>query len=630
VAVGSLLVLLPALGWLPYLAGAPPGTASASAVRGYHNGLAFLLMAAVCGAGLAGMILAARREPRADGSTAPPDPPPGPIVRAELAVVVALIATAYFPPALVRYVPYVEDDYWLTLLHRMDGGLSPYADFESLYGPLMIHAPALFLEVTGYSALAYATFIGLAEVSLYAAVTILLQRLVPERRQRWAAMAVVFVLLANTLFGLSWNGWRRLAPALILLFFARAPLTHRTAVLTGIATGALLAYSHDFGVLAGAAVVALHAYHALWEGRRDAIPQAFVFGGSSLGAWTILAVAALGAGVTEYAHHALSGAARFAAEASFPFYWTVNSLAAFAVLVLALFVLAPGLAVRSRVPATPGDRMLAGGAAYAIVAMKSGLNRADMWHIAAPLLPLILGLLLPWPRARFPIGPRAMKLANAAIAVFTLTYLLALLPTGSLMMKGLARGAADLASGRSVPDGERVALRSTSIEYERSEPRPDILATGALLATPELRDRPVFLYGNAWDMDKRLGVHRIGYPTDDFLLSDDAGLDVRALLEARPETLVVVRARPYRRLLEGLTRGDLAFETLLPDTPMSRFLSVVSTIHYEGAQLEYEQKERRWARTVGDWMVRRATKVAEQGDLVVLSLRAEEQVRDEP
>jgi hypothetical protein len=108
----------------------------------------------------------------------------------------------------------------------------------------------------------------------------------------------------------------------------------------------------------------------------------------------------------------------------------------------------------------------------------------------------------------------------------------------------------------------------------------------------------------------------VGYPTDDFLLSDESGRELRTLLAENPGTLVVMRARPYRRLLEQSDR----YETLLPETVTSRALGVLSTIHYAGAQLEYEQKERRWARTVGRWLVGRSTKIAELGDLVILQV----------
>ena len=69
-----------------------------------------------------------------------------------------------------------------------------------------------------------------------------------------------------------------------------------------------------------------------------------------------------------------------------------------------------------------GDLVLIGGFAYALVALKSGLNRADQWHLVPSVLVLATLIVLPTPTRIVPIQPALRRAGIALVAVVALTY----------------------------------------------------------------------------------------------------------------------------------------------------------------------------------------------------------------
>ena len=163
--------------------------------------------------------------------------------------------------------------------------------------------------------------------------------------------------------------------------------------LTGLALGLLGAWSHDFGAftVAGLGVMALAA--AISE--RSPAPLLRLAGQGVVAAvvWLAVVLSLLGDAFGDYLTHAVYSAGRFGVESCFAFRWTGHSLVTFAFLLLGFALAGPALVRRGAL--ADGDRLLLGAAGYALLALRSGLNRADMWHLATVTMPLLLYFLLP-------------------------------------------------------------------------------------------------------------------------------------------------------------------------------------------------------------------------------------------
>jgi hypothetical protein len=291
----------------------------------------------------------------------------------------------------------------------------------------------------------------------------------------------------------------------------------------------------------------------------------------------------------------------------------------FGLLSVALAVVGCGLGRSRGLQPDTGDRFMVGSLALALAAFPSGLNRADMWHIATPMLGLLLAFMLPLPRRVFTVPASLHRAAAVLIAAMTLTYLAGLGPPVQYVATGWIRGARDVVTARPRPAAG--TSRAPTIEVERSEPDADLLALGAYLAAPERRERPVVPYSVLWFIDKRAGFRKVTYPSDDFLLSDAMGDEVREYLEMHPEALVIAREDQFERL-SGDSPGELGHVRRLFDpTPMKSILAWLATIEYRESEAEHVQKERRWARTVGWYLAARYSVQERFGELLVLARR---------
>jgi hypothetical protein len=464
--------------------------------------------------------------------------------------------------------------------------------------------------------------IALVEAIQFAVLMVVLQRYFPKQWVRIGVFVLLSVFLFNPLLGLSWNGLRRLLPVFILILVASRPTSRWTVLIASLLLGVLFAYSHEFGVMTLLGVLAIYGLMILrGQGLARLVPAAAITL-SSLLIWFLITSLLLGDDFSAYVRSALHGASRFGVEASFPFRWTVNSLFVFALLCLTIVLVGRGLGKRGPAQVSSGDCLLFAGLVYALIGLKSGLNRADMWHLAVPMLVLIFAFVLPLPRTLFAYSKNTNYLSIGLISVIAVTYFAGLTPEGSFYGRGLLRGLRDSISppGANILDLEKVVTRAPTIEIERSHPDPDILALGEYLADPARAESPVVLYNRLWGLDKRIGVYKSGYPTDDFLLSDESGREVRTFLQEHEDALVVLSTAEYSKLWGLVDSTDYEESSrIYPKTPTKSVLGWLSTVHFTAAEIERVEKDKRWERTVGVYVASQYSKIADFGDFVVVA-----------
>lgn len=633
------LAFLPLLGIVPYWFSVDPEVASAAASVGYNNQAAYILVVLAALLALGVLAMAGRRgyfdsPGQTSGSTSSSSQakPLAPNKRhiLEVGAVFLVVYSLYFPWFLARYGPYIEDSYFLTVLHRMHGGQQPYVDFEFVYGPLMAYLPYFWTKLTGFSMVSYFSFVALLEAVQFALLLVVLQRYFPTFRVRLAVLLLIGAFLFNTLLGPSWNGLRMLLPVFIMVLVATRPNSVLALSMASALLGVLLAYSHDFGIFCLVGVLAIYGLKVVrGQGLASALP-AFLIVPLSAVVWSLITVALLGAAFPDYIESTFYTLRRFsAAEAAFPFYWTVNSLATFGLLVLALVIVGRALGKKGDVQIGAGDLLLFGGLTYSLVALKSGLNRADMWHLASPMLILIFAFVLPLPKQLFAYARPASQLAVALILVMGFTYLAALSPSGSYYARGLLLGFRDTAMSPGQAPTVMAQTRGLTIEPERSFPDPDVMGLGGYLADTERRERPVVLYAGVWGLDKRIGVYKQTYLTDDFLLSDQSGYAVRDFLQARPDAFIVMERQIYQSTF-STPDANIRPEPLrvYAETATKKVLSWLSTVHFNAVEIEHQEKLQRWDRTVGYYVRSHYHQVAEFGDLVVLEQKSPVQVKN--
>jgi hypothetical protein len=145
------------------------------------------------------------------------------------------------------------------------------------------------------------------------------------------------------------------------------------------------------------------------------------------------------------------------------------------------------------------------------------------------------------------------------------------------------------------------------------------VAAGAFLAAPEQQRRPVFLYGRTWSFDKRIGIVKTTYATDDFFLEESWGVKYRHQLEEEPDSLVVIETNEFRRLF-GLV--DRQQNTGPRDYYEGSFVKTVSgwlaTVHYSATPVELKVKEQRWEETIGGFVREHYTVLRQFGFVTVL------------
>lgn len=625
----ALLGFVVLVGYLPLAFPVSPDVSSVASAHGYSTAAAFRLAVGWALITVWAARVVARRAGgvpgppgRADGPTG--EPGTGAIDVREILIVAGVVALVYFPPFLARYGPYIEENILLTVQHRMLDGQRPYVDFEFLYGPLMAYSAHAWALLFGFSLTSFYAYVAALEVLLFAALVLVLQLLVRDRKLRWLALGVLGALLFNTLIGPNWSGSRRLFGILAVVVVCLRPLDLRHAAAAGVLAGLQTAYSHDVGAAALAAVGSVYAF-LLVRRRRVAVAGAGALAvGLALATWLGCAAALTGGGFDSYLSEILYLGRRFSAgEAGFRLRWTLNSVALFGLLSLACVVVGRGLARDRRSSATSRDLLLVAGLVFALVSLKSGLNRSDLFHLDAGIVVLALAVLCDGGRRLFHLRGAVGTAARGLAGVVAATYLFGLLPTGSYFLSGWARGLRDVVAATPTSNprtaAARLGTRAPLLEPERSHPDPDLLDLARYLAAPERVDRPVFFYATTFSLGIRIGVRKEDFLNDDFLYSERRGERARRFLASHPRALVLVDRHVYERLY-GLRPASS-----LPDvrrrfemTPAKRAATWLSTHHYGQILLEARLKERRWRETAGRRVLRCYERWEAFGDVVVL------------
>ncbi|MDX1744438.1 MAG: hypothetical protein R3324_00745, partial [Halobacteriales archaeon] len=509
----ALLGFVVLVGYVPTLFPVPPDVTSAATALGYNPSVAFFLAAGwSLVTGVVAYALAGAGHDRQRFETGPRagsvEIGLGTVRPRAVILVAAVVALLYCPPFLARYGPYIEDNILLTVQHRMLGGQRPFVDFEFLYGPLMAYSAHGWTKLFGFSLTSFYGYLATLEVLLFSSLTVLVHLFVRDRAMRWFSLAALGILVFNTLMGPNWSGSRKLLGVAAVVVLCVRPLDIRYAIAAGVLTGLQLAYSHDFGVAALASVTAVYGFLGMHGRDVTAVRRAALTLAVGVGTWFACSSVLAGPGFESYIAEVLYLGRRFSSgEAGFRFRWTVNSLAIFALIGLACAVVGRGLRIGKGRP-TARDCLLVGGLAFALVMLKSGLNRSDMWHLDAGILLLVLAFLPRDGRRVFRLDGGVKTVATIIVGAVVTTYAFGLLPTGSFYASGWMGGLGDVVTG--VPNtspasaADRIGAEALLVEPERSHPDTDLLDLSRYLAAPQRRDRPVFFYASTYALGIRI------------------------------------------------------------------------------------------------------------------------------
>ena len=611
----------------PYWFPPDPALPNVAAQTGYNIGVAYNAAVVWTVVSLVVVALIFRQSGSALDSAAPPDSKstaPGSfspnILRLEILAVFAIFFLAYFPLFLARYGDFIEDKYFLSVLSRMACGDEPYGDFEFLYGPLMIYPAHYWTSLFGLSFASYYAFLALLQGSLFATLIAVLQRYLPGWKMRYLVFLLLIPPLFDVILGLNYVGWRRMLPVFAIMLVAARPLDLRLIGAAAAILGASISYSLEYGLAGLAACGGVYAVMLAPPGERMRVARS----GGLLAALTIaLSVAFIlittGSGFSEY----ISATSHVLAEASakglgaFRFYWTLHSLSMFALLALALVIIGAGARQLVNGSIDEGDRLLVAGFVFAVISLKIGFQRADIWHMASPFLALSVAFLVMARSRVFVIPPVLRNTAVGLIAISSASTAIGYLPMGMYYGGGLLSGAGDVLTGKET--GAPVKSRRFSVQNERTNQDGAVVKLAEYLAAADRRDHPVMFYKDTWQLNHHLGVCPVGYTFYDLMYSDDRR-PLRETLAANKEAYVVMGASTYRRLY-GLEEH----------TPWKRVLRLreklgvyLATVHYFQSPKENEIEYQMWKESLGDELVREYELEAQFGWVVVLARRYQE------
>lgn len=620
--VATAALLIPAMTWIPTWIDPPADVVSVAAAHGYSNAAAFIVaLAWVAGVAVIGLLL------ESSGESGPLEAPAYEHDPRHSATLVLLVVTViYFPWFLAKMGPYIEDGVFLTATHRMLAGMEPYRDFEFLYGPLMLYPAHWFMSVFGYSMASLYAYMALGELLLMGVLLAVLRSLIPRRGRRWVAFLVMALALSTALFGPNQSGLRRLPALVALVVLASGPLSTRIAALAAALTGVQLAYSHDVGIAALGAAGLLYGVLLLGRHRKAALAFGASFALIAIAVWIGIAAALLRDVFPSYVAELRYLSARFAAgEAAFEFRWTVNSLALFGL--LGLSTMAAAHTIR-RGPTELGEdaaaeaRLLLLGVGFAVLGLRSGLNRADLWHLLPPFQLLLLAWWLPGAARGFGLGRRARAWGLGLTVAAVVTYGVGLLPSVSWLAQGWVAGARATLT-RDFLLASRPETAAPAIEFERIRPDSANVSLARFFAEPERLGAPVLFYSTAWALGKQIGVVKADFLNDDFLYSDERGQLALRFLEENPAAYVIMRGVAWDRL-NG--RGDpRAVERTDQPSITKEIAQRVSSPHFDQMVEEARLREGRWDRIVGRALVEGHEVVARFGEMVVLAARTSDQ-----
>lgn len=588
-------------GWFPH----EEGVSSASQAAGYNNRIAHLVAVLWIVAMLAMSWVTARKLPgtllneRFERGLRPLD--------AVLPLLTALaVCLLYFPPAYAWRGPHFEEIIHLNAMHRMLAGDTPFLDFEFLYGPLMLYLPWLWTKATGLTLTGYYGYILILELITLLLLVTVVQRHIPNFWLRVAACLLLLPLFFNVMLGPNQNGLRKLLGVMILMSVARRPYRRDLWLLHGAGLGLLMGYSQEFGAATAIAVGAIYGALFVKTGEWQAVPALVTTALVAIVMWLLSIWIVLGEDLPGYFRSLAYLTEQFdAGEAAFPFHWTLNGLAVFALLSLSVWLAGSMLAQRWDTRPAQSDLLILGGVAYAAIALKSGLSRLDQWHMDPAVLVLCCAFVLPLPSRFLRLDRTTRVAAVALVALITVTYSYGQSRIARYTFReSLVAGFSGWIGGDRAPCDLAAEPVLPALVCDNGDPNDDLVALASGLASPPWKGRPVFLYYDSAALAAMVGVKRTGYLTDTFIYGDRRAIAARDGLDSVPEALVIMDTRTWDWLNEGPDAAvpEPIFHLSGPRS-VRRRLEVLSSAHYHGMLDDSAAQVRRWREYIGNWIV---------------------------
>ena len=615
----SLLILIPTR--FPPAATLP----NLAAQAGYNTRLASITIIAWSLAGLVFFALTAKPGTIAiRAAEKPGDRPPfcltgRPWLECLLAGAVAM--ALYWPPFLARYGTFIEDKLFINILNRMQCGQLPYRDFEFLYSPLMAYPAHFWMNLLGFSLRNYYWLLAILQGLVFFVVMRLFQKHVGNPWARYAAFMLFAAFLFDSLLGLNYIGWRILLVLLAIAAVSANPSSRSRGMGAGCLIGLQAAYSYEYGVVAFLALLMLYGIIAIKERQPGTAAAGAVFAVTSLVVAILVSWGLTGATFGDFLGSArlVMGNAQLSGIGNFPFYWTVNSLALFGLLSIAVITVGSGLLSQPETGLSYGDRLLLGALLFALGSLPLAMQRADVWHITLPFVPMLAILLWDSPRRVFIIDQNTRRLALALIVIASLTRLVGLLPSGSYFLDGLVRGGKDSYSrlfGGTGPETHPLDPASYGILAELSHPPAKLVSLREYLSGSERKQRPVIFYNRLWAVAAFAGACPAGYSYYPLVYANQYD-PITRWLDKNRNALVIMSEPDYRQLFES----DFAQSEPRTLTATKRLASWTSSIHFTQKAPEAAIKFEAWKRILGDYLVSNYHESGRIGDMVILENR---------
>ncbi|MCC6989092.1 MAG: hypothetical protein IT181_08855, partial [Acidobacteria bacterium] len=250
-----------------------------------------------------------------------------------------------------------------------------------------------------------------------------------------------------------------------------------------------------------------------------------------------------------------------------------------------------------------------------IVQLKSGLNRADVWHLCGGVLPLAAAFALPLPRTLVRWTPAEGRAVVVGLALLGATNLIGQAPLASYALRGWVDGW----SAPRVAAAAPIDTEAPAIEPARAYPHPPLVDLARYFADPARRGQAVYFYGTLWGIGPRIGVPKRDPNNDNFLYSDERGARVGRWLDAAQVPWVVMTAEAEARLFARDGANPLAeFERRVEPSLVKTFGAWTSSVHFTALEVEMPLQDARWRRVVGETIRRAYTRETVIGEYVVL------------
>lgn len=611
----ALLGYVVLLAFVPWWRPPPADLPNVASVLGYNISFAYVLI--LVWTGVMGLLAAflLRAAPLPQNAQTRITTGPGPLMRwAERGVVAFGALIFYWPGALKRFGPHVEDVYFLNVLWRQACGAVPYRDFEFLYGPLMLAPADAAMALLGFSMKSYFTYLALIQVVFFAVLMTILQRYIPRVLPRYLAFILLLPFVIDLLYGLNWIAWRYFGVVIALLILAARPRSFGAITGAGLIIGLQTAYSYEYGIaglLSGITVLGLGLFE---PGRGRAIAQIGTFTVAAFACWGVVVVGLTGQNFSAYLESTLLVMSEASSKGlgQFAFYWTAHSLALFAVLSSMVVLGGIGLSRLGRITASEGDRQIIGALVFAIIVLKVGFQRVDFLHMAVPFIPLAIMLLLNAEKRLLAADPMLRRCSIAALAIASISHTVGHIPQGRWVMLGLARGV--LHEVQSRPLADVPADARAGVLAERAVSKPAVEALASRLAAPDLKSRPVLFYGRMWGWAVETGACPAGYAFYDLLYTNKRA-PLSSLKDTTPDVLIALHQKDAEVLIEGAPQK--------PEKPLvlkgaQRLIRLIASPHYDQSYLESDIETQMWTNALGSTLATEYRVIDQVGEIVLL------------